>query len=71
MAQRCHICDKGPQYGQNIRFNHGGSWELRAPRTKRRWLPNLLSVRTVVGGTPKRLRVCARCVKAGKVTKRA
>ena len=38
MAQRCALCGKGPQFGQNIRHVHSGSWALRAPRTKRRWL---------------------------------
>jgi ribosomal protein L28 len=33
-------------------------------------MPNLVSMRgTVGGGRPKRLRVCTRCLKAGKVTK--
>ena len=63
MAQVCGICGKGPQFGNNISHAHNV--------TKRRWLPNLVSVRTVVGGVPKRLRVCTRCVKAGKVTKSA
>ena len=69
LAQRCHICDKGPQYGQNIRFNHGGSWELRAPRTKRRWLPNLQSAKILVNNAPRRVRVCTKCMKAGKVVR--
>ncbi|HSO04836.1 MAG TPA: 50S ribosomal protein L28, partial [Candidatus Limnocylindrales bacterium] len=38
-------------------------------RTKRRWNPNIQSVRTVVGGTPKRVKVCASCLKAGKVSR--
>jgi large subunit ribosomal protein L28 len=37
--------------------------------TKRRWLPNLQSVKANVGGTTKTLRVCAKCLKAGKVQK--
>jgi large subunit ribosomal protein L28 len=37
--------------------------------TNRRWLPNLASLRAMVGGSVKRLRVCTRCLKAGKVTK--
>jgi large subunit ribosomal protein L28 len=37
--------------------------------TRRRWLPNLVSVRALVGKSPKRLRICTRCLKAGKVTK--
>jgi large subunit ribosomal protein L28 len=35
--------------------------------TKRRWLPNLQSVRVNQGGSVKRMRVCSRCLKAGKV----
>jgi large subunit ribosomal protein L28 len=69
MANRCAVCNKGPQFGQNIRYGHGGKWELRAPRTKRRWLPNLQSARMLVGGTPQRVRVCAKCLKAGKVAR--
>lgn len=69
MAQRCHICDKGPQYGQNIRHVHSGSWELRAPRTKRRWLPNLQSAKIMVNNAPRRVRVCTKCLKAGKVVR--
>ena len=67
LAQRCHICNKGPQYGQNIRHVHSGSWELRAPRTKRKWLPNLQSAKIMIGSEPRRVRVCTRCLKAGKV----
>ena len=63
MAQRCAVCGKHPAVGNRISHAHNV--------TKRRWLPNLVSVRTVVGGVPKRLRVCTRCVKAGKVTKSA
>ncbi|KRT71446.1 MAG: 50S ribosomal protein L28 [Candidatus Rokubacteria bacterium RIFCSPLOWO2_02_FULL_68_19] len=61
MAQRCDLCGKGPAFGHRISHAHNVS--------KRRWLPNLVSIRAMVGGTPKRLRVCTRCLKAGKVTK--
>ncbi len=61
MAQRCDICGKGPSVGHKISRAHN--------LTKRRWLPNLASLRAMVGGTVKRLRVCTRCLKAGKVVK--
>ncbi len=62
MAQRCDVCDKGPSVGHKISHAHN--------LTKRRWLPNLVSIRGVVGGkAAKRMRVCTRCLKAGKVTK--
>jgi large subunit ribosomal protein L28 len=61
MAQRCDLCGKHPVVGNRISHAHNV--------TKRRWLPNLVSVRALVEGVPKRMRVCTRCVKAGKVTK--
>ncbi len=61
MAQRCDLCGKGPAVGHRISHAHNVS--------KRRWLPNLVSVHALVDRAPKRLRVCTRCVKAGKVTK--
>ncbi|MEN6356175.1 MAG: 50S ribosomal protein L28 [Armatimonadota bacterium] len=71
MSNTCAVCGKGPQFGQNIRHVHSGSWALRAPRTKRRWLPNLQTVHTKINGTPKTIRVCAKCLKAGKVIRAA
>ena len=61
MSQRCDICGKGPSVGHKISHAHNLS--------KRRWLPNLASLRAMVDGTVKRMRVCTRCLKAGKVTK--
>lgn len=69
MANKCDICGKGPQFGQNIRHQHAGSWALRAPKTKRKWLPNLQTVRVARGNTTKTLRVCTKCLKAGKATR--
>ena len=69
MAVHCEICGKGPQFGQNIRHVHSGSWALRAPRTKRRWLPNLQSAKIMKNGQPTRVRVCVKCMKAGKIAK--
>ena len=69
MARVCEVCGKGPQFGQNIRHVHSGSWALRAPRTKRRWLPNLQPARVLVNGETKRIRVCAKCLKAGKIAR--
>ncbi len=37
--------------------------------TKRRFDVNLQKVRITEGGAPKRVYVCTRCLKAGKVTK--
>jgi len=61
MAQTCDICKKGVQFGQNVSHAHNV--------TKRRWNVNLQSVKAVVEGRPKRLRVCTRCLRTGRVTK--
>jgi large subunit ribosomal protein L28 len=61
MARRCEVCGKGPRTGYNVSHSQ--------VRTKRRWLPNLQQVRTVAKGKPVRVRVCAKCLKAGKVTR--
>ncbi|MEU0408784.1 50S ribosomal protein L28 [Streptomyces griseorubiginosus] len=59
MAANCDVCGKGPGFGNSVSFSHR--------RTSRRWNPNIQHVRTVIGGTPKRLNVCTSCIKAGKV----
>jgi large subunit ribosomal protein L28 len=61
MARVCEVCGKGPQFGNNISHAHNV--------TKRRWNVNLRAVRAIVGGAHRRVRVCASCLKAGKVQK--
>ncbi|WP_084960096.1 50S ribosomal protein L28 [Thermoactinospora rubra] len=61
MASVCDVCAKGPTFGNNISHSHR--------RTRRRWNPNIQTVRAVIGGTPKKLNVCTSCIKAGKVTR--
>ena len=64
MAARCAVCGKGPQTGYTVSHSH--------IRTKRRFMPNLQTVRTAVGdGSTIRLRVCTSCLKAGKVQRAA
>ena len=61
MAKVCHSCGKGPAFGNSR------SHSMVA--TKRRFDPNLQKVRILVGKAPRRVYVCTRCLKAGKVTK--
>ena len=63
MAQRYEICGKGPAVGNNV--SHANN------KTKRRWLPNLQRVQARVAGSVKRLRVCTRCIRSGKIVKAA
>jgi large subunit ribosomal protein L28 len=61
MAKVCHSCRKGPAFGNSR------SHSMVA--TRRRFEPNLQRVRIDDNGTPRRVYVCTRCLKAGKVTK--
>jgi large subunit ribosomal protein L28 len=61
MARRCEICGKGPLVGNVV--SHANN------KTKTRSLPNLRSVRASVDGAVMHVRVCTRCLKAGRVVK--
>ena len=61
MSRVCVICGKRPRTGNSR------SHSMVA--TKRRFDANLQKVRISEGGAPKRVYVCTRCLKAGKVTK--
>ena len=63
MARVCEVCGKGPQFGNKISHAHNV--------TKRRWNVNLQTVRAVLAGATRRVRVCASCIRAGKVQKAA
>jgi large subunit ribosomal protein L28 len=61
MARVCHSCGKRPAFGQSR------SHSMVA--TKRRFDANLQKVRISDNGAPRRVYVCTRCLKAGKITK--
>ena len=63
MALVCDVCGRGPQFGHKISHAHNVS--------KRRWNLNLQSVRAVVKGASKRIRVCTSCIRSGKIQKAA
>ena len=62
MARVCYICGKRPATGNNVSHAHN--------KTRRRWLPNLQTVKIVdESGQRRRVRVCTRCISAGLVMK--
>ena len=61
MARKCEVCGKGPRFGHNVSHAHN--------LTQKIWLPNLQRVRARVGKTVKRIKVCTRCLRSGKVVK--
>ena len=75
MSRVCEICGKGPTVGNVIVRKgspkyKGGIGLHTTGITKRRFLPNLKSVRAAdANGNVKRVCVCTRCLKSGKITK--
>jgi large subunit ribosomal protein L28 len=61
MSKRCDICGKGPMFGHTISHAHNV--------TNRRFDPNLHKMRAQIGGDVKKIRVCTRCLRSGKVQK--
>lgn len=61
MAKQCAICGKGPRSGNRV--SHANN------KSKRRFMPNLQTVRARIDGAVKRVRVCSGCLRAGKVEK--
>jgi large subunit ribosomal protein L28 len=61
MANFCYVCDKGPATGNRVSNANN--------RRKRRFMPNLQRVKILENGRSVRVRVCTRCLKAGKVRK--
>jgi large subunit ribosomal protein L28 len=59
MAAVCDVCGRHPSSGMKVSHSHR--------RSRRRWLPNIQKVRAMVNGSPRRLHVCTKCLKAGKV----
>ena len=58
---KCYICGKGPQFGNKISHSHRV--------TNRMWQPNIQKIKAHIDNTVKRINVCTKCLKAGKVKK--
>ncbi len=74
MSNVCAICGKGPIAGRSIARRgipkkKGGIGLKTTGITARRFLPNLQTIKVIQNGTVRRIRVCAKCLKAGKVVK--
>ncbi len=56
---RCYVCTKGVVFGNSV--SHANN------KTRRTWKPNLQVVRVVDGDKIIKVKVCTRCLAAGKV----
>jgi len=61
MSRQCEICGKKRMVGNNVSHAHN--------LTKREFRPNLVTVRAKVGATTKRMKICTRCLRSGKIVK--
>ncbi|MDD5018469.1 MAG: 50S ribosomal protein L28 [Eubacteriales bacterium] len=61
MAKFCEICKKGIVSGNTVSHSNR--------KARRTWSPNVQRVRAIVDGSPKRVYVCTRCLRSGKVVR--
>ena len=56
---KCELCEKEKVFSMQVSHSHR--------RSARTWKPNLRTVRAVVNGAPRKMTVCSRCLRSGKV----
>ncbi len=76
MAKECAVCEKTSTSGNKYKRRgmirrKGGAGSKIVGKTLRTFFPNLQSVKTIIGGTVKRVQVCTKCMKAGKIARAA
>lgn len=62
---KCEICDKSINFGNKLSITRSHI----SKRTTRTWKPNLRTIKTIVDGQPKKVKVCAKCLRSGKIQK--
>ncbi|ACL69764.1 50S ribosomal protein L28 [Halothermothrix orenii] len=72
MSRVCEICGKGTVKANRITRRgkakkEGGVGKHITKTSRRRQKPNLVKVKAIVDGRPKRIKVCTKCLKSGRV----
>ena len=62
---KCEICNKSVNYGNKLSITRSHI----SKRSTRTFKPNVRTVKAMVDGQPKKINVCAKCLRSGKVTK--
>lgn len=62
---KCEICNKQTSFGNKLSITRSHI-SKRAGRT---WKPNLRTVKTIVDGQPKKIKVCAQCLRSENIKK--
>jgi len=76
MARVCQFCGKRTEVGRTITKrglakSKGGVGEKITGSSKRRFKPNIQNVRAVIDGETRRVKICAACLRSGKIVKPA
>ena len=61
MSKKCEICGKGRVSGNTESHSN--------IHTRRKWNPNIQTVRVNDNGSVRKMNVCTRCIKSNKVTR--
>ena len=74
MSRVCQKCGKGPMTGNRIVRRglakaKGGIGLHTTGITKRRFLPNLRTVRSKDGANSRKIKICASCLRSGDIVK--
>lgn len=74
MARVCDICGKRTETGgiiarRGLPKKAGGVGLRITGRTLRKFKPNIQKVRALINGEVRRVRLCTRCLKSGKIVK--
>ncbi|MFC1594391.1 50S ribosomal protein L28 [Candidatus Omnitrophota bacterium] len=74
MSRVCQICGVGPMAGRTIKRKgmlkkKGGTGSKTTRTNLRVFLPNLQRIRVRINKAVRTMRVCTRCIKAGKIQK--
>lgn len=60
---KCAICEKTAGYGNKLSITRSHI----SKRTSRTWKPNLRSIKAYINGQVKKVYVCAKCLRDGKI----
>ena len=62
---KCAVCGKSQSNGNKLSITRSHI----SKRTSRTFKPNIRTVKAMVDGQPKKINVCTKCLRSGKVTK--
>jgi large subunit ribosomal protein L28 len=61
MSNKCEVCGKGQVSGNNVSHSNR--------HTRRKWNPNIQTVRILDAGTVKKIKICVSCMRSNKVNR--